>query len=158
MSRNVLISSVVLQCELETNLQRIQHFVVRHVESAYKSIRVFNALGVSGVVASTFFGIAPYCVHQFPYMFWTPFDPFGSTTTYTTLYLVELFCDIVSGAMSTCLDWYLLLVLVCMNFNYKLLGERVGRIGHQPCKKKSEQIECYRQMIELIKLHLKINR
>lgn len=60
--------------------------------------------------------------------------------------------------MILCLNGYLLLVVICLNYNYELLGVRAGHIGHQPSKENDKQFEAYEQMIELIKLHMQMNR
>lgn len=75
-----------------------------------------------------------------------------------TMYCLEIICDIVIGAIALSTAWYLLLVFTCLSFNYELLGGRAGRIGQQSASKESKRSDAYGQMIELIKLHMKMNR
>lgn len=131
---------------------------LRFVESAYKPIRILNAWGALTCVMITFVSIAPFCIKELPFMLWTPFDPFARFSTYITLYLLEVMCAIFSGAMATCANWFILLVLICSKYNFEVLGARVARIGHQASSQKDMQNGAYGEMIELVKLHMKMNR
>ena len=132
--------------------------IARYVKSAYEPIRILTALAVLGLVVLTSMVFAPICVNKLPLMLWTPFDQYESLSTYMAMYVLDTICATVIGLMVTCFNTYLLLVLVCLNFNYELLGERAARIGHQSSHKRGKQSETYGPMIELIKLHMKMNR
>lgn len=115
-------------------------------------------MGVFTGVMVIFFAIAPYMMHQLPYMLWVPFDPFESFSTYLTMYLLDVMAGWVTYVLFACDNGYIMLVLICLNYNYRLLGERAGHIGNQRTNRNGQPLETYEQAIALIKLHLKINR
>lgn len=131
----------------------------RCVKSAYMSIRILNIYCANSTMSVMVFGIAPFCFHQLPYMLWTPFDQTGSFSTYTTMFLFEAMSILVAGAMSIYAAAYILLVLILSKYNYDLLGERAAHIGYQSSNNgQGQQNETYAEMVQLIKLHLKMNR
>lgn len=131
---------------------------IRCVQNTYKTMRIVNIVGLFPYGSIIFFGIAPYCINRLPLLLWYPFDQFANFTIYMTLYVYELLCLSIGCSMFIFLNGYLVLAIIFLNYNYGLLSERASRIGHQPFNEKSQKIETYGKMIELIKLHTKMNR
>lgn len=106
------------------------------------------------------FTIIPMLSNALPFIFWYPFDPYQSVLMYNVIYLYEVLCALACSATNLSVNTYMFVVFICMNFYYSLLGERAQPIGHRSVggsnvTKSKEAF--YREMIDLINFHLKIN-
>lgn len=102
------------------------------------------------------FVIVPYTQHNFPTTIWLPFDPYASNLNYNISYVVQSFCgaSITIAAVST--NVYVFTVLLCLSFNYILLGKRFQCIGYT--NRQQPKVDDYGDLIDSIKLHLKMNQ
>lgn len=109
------------------------------------------------------FNIIPALAHLLPVLFWLPFDPYATGFRYVSSYAYEASCSIFGTAISSLTSMYMYVVFICLSFNYELLGERAQAISFTngtDNKKRSPQsskADVYNDMVDLIKLHLKMN-
>lgn len=101
---------------------------------------------------STIFVIIPLTQHDFPSMAWLPFDPLASNFSYYSTFTWQAICTATVAFTVISANVYVYMVLICLSFNYILLGQRFKRLGQE-----RSQVDVYGDLIQLIKLHLKMN-
>lgn len=127
--------------------------------SYMKIVYIYELYGISNLVVFT---MMPSLMKgkQLPTLMWLPFDPHKTTLSYSLAYIGEAMCINFIGCNNLIINMYVMLVLICLNFYYGLLGERSKHIGHKSNSNGSiskSKADIYREMIDLIKCHHKIN-
>lgn len=134
--------------------------VRRHIRSAEIFVFIFTLMVVV-------FDILPAFDHFLPLLLWLPFDPYKNTFSYVFAYIYEVSCTSVATAVCLSTNMYMYVVLICLNFNYILLGERAKRVGYSngmdsngidSNRSTQSKVSVYGDMTDLIKLHLKMNQ
>lgn len=134
----------------------------RHLEDARQSIRkaeIYVYIFMSMVVV---FNILPGLVHILPALFYMPFDPYATASGYILAYSYITGCTLMATIICLSINIYMYVVLICLSFNYELLGERAQCVGcrHGIDKNRPTQLKAdvYEDLIALIRLQLKINQ
>lgn len=98
--------------------------------------------------------------HHLPFIFWLPFDPLASNFRYYFSYMCQAMCAIIAGGINLSANMFIFYVLICLNFNFALLSERIQHIGHDDSNANGLQtkMDYYQNIIDHINIHLKINR
>lgn len=108
------------------------------------------------------FNVLPGLAHILPALFYMPFDPYATASGYITAYVYESGCTLMATVICLSINMYMYVVLMCLSFNYELLGERAQCIGfrHGIHKNRPAQLKAdvYGDLIGLIRLQLKINQ
>lgn len=100
--------------------------------------------------------IVPLIQHGFPTLVWLPYDPYASNSYYIVTFLWQSLCSIAVGITVISTNVYVYTVLICLSFNYILLGQRLQRIGCT--NRKRSRTDVHGDLNDLIKLHLKMNQ
>lgn len=106
--------------------------------------------------------LMPLLTNKLPFNSWYPFDVHKANYRYYLAWLFQFGCGIFAGGSNIAVNMYIYSVLVCVEFCLNLLGMRLMGLGH---KKKQmawsnqrETVTLYREMVELILLHIQIDR
>lgn len=108
------------------------------------------------------FNVLPALARILPLLFWLPFDPYATKFRYVSTFAYEASCSIFGTAISSLTNMSMYAVFISLSFNYELLGERAQRISLPSVsdhKQRSPQskADAYKEMVDLIKLHQKMN-
>lgn len=105
------------------------------------------------------FVISPWIGHHLPFLLQYPFDPYKTELRFNFFKIYESLSAMCCTATNVSINMYMFVVFICLNFYYSLLSERAKQLGHQIAgKPKQTKNDFYREMIELINFHLKINK
>lgn len=135
----------------------------RYIKHARSHIRKTELSMLLFVVNLLVYDIIPGVTHSLPVLFWLPFDPFATSFRYILTFAYETGCSIAAISVGISNNMYMYVVLICMNFNYELLGERAERVGYRDAPQNRSQptsslkINVYNDIVELIRLQLKMN-
>lgn len=132
---------------------------LKDVQSHVRKTQVSMSLFASNFVV---FILVPALAHILPLLYWLPFDPYATRFRFVSTFIYEMLCSFVAILLGAAFNMYMYVVLVCLTFNYELLGERAQRIGYGDAdddKKRPTSIKShiYNDLIELIRLQLKMN-
>lgn len=117
-------------------------------------VRYAEAFMVIYALMATSFLIVPLTQRDFPSIMWLPYDPCASNFYYFLTYTWQLCCTATISITVISTIVYVYTVLICLRFNYISLGERLQRIGYRQHSK----VDVCGDLIDLIKLHLKMNQ
>lgn len=134
------------------------HFFCRCVEHASSAIFNINAFDISYVLPGLIYLITPFFIENLPLSLWTPFDQLANRPIYSTMYFVGCVIGAATFTVVICVNTIILLFLTFVNFNYHLLAERAHSLKCRKPRKNGAKDDTFSRMIELIKLHSKINR
>lgn len=94
-----------------------------------------------------------------PFTAWYPFNPYQTQMRFTLTQIFESLCVACVTATNLSINSFIFVVFICLNFYYSLLSYRATRAGHQTDgNPKQSKNAIYREMIELVNAHLKINK
>lgn len=134
----------------------------RYISYVHGQIRGAETFVFIFTLMVVIFTLLPSLDHILPLLLWMPFDPYVNNFRYVLSYLFDGCCTTVATAVCLSTNMYMYVVLICLNFNYILLRERAERIGFQKSlderKAPRGKVDVYRDITDLIKLHLKTNR
>lgn len=104
------------------------------------------------------FVVQPWIKNTLTSLYWYPIDPYRSKICFKLIQCFESVRASCFAVTNISINMYTFLVFIFLNFYYSLLSERVAHIGHQIAgQPKKAKADIYRNVIELIKFHLKIN-
>lgn len=101
---------------------------------------------------------------RLPFFTWLPFDTYASTFSFSMVYAFQFLCAVYAGGSNVSVNMYIFLVLDCVNFILQLFNTRLANLGyanymeHQASEIPFKKISFYRETIECIMLHLKIDK
>lgn len=149
----------------------------RYITDARFYIRIatiYEIFGTSNLVVMIFMPVITG-VRRLPFIFWLPFDPLTSSIRYYFAYMLQAMCALIAGGINLCANMYIFIVFICFNFNFGLLSARIKQIGYSDLdgrgrsddrhgtanwafdRSSPSRIDCYREVIEHINVHMKIN-
>lgn len=130
-----------------------------NVRSQVQGAGIFSFVYTLMVVV---FDMLPSFEHLLPMLIWLPYDPYAGSARYIFTYIYEVGCTYVATMVCLCTNMYMFSVLICLSFNYELLGARAKRIGHRDAvdgaRATRTKVDVYRDIIDLVRLHLKMNQ
>lgn len=125
-------------------------------------MRIAEIYEIFGAVNLTIMVLMPLTTgaRHLPFIFWLPFDPLTSSFRYYFSYVYQAMCAIIAGGINLSANMFIFYVLICLNFNFALLSERIQHIGYNDLNANGlqSQMEYYKDIIDHINIHLKINR
>lgn len=131
----------------------------RYISDAQFYISIANCYIIIYGANMTALSTIPWFRHALTALMWYPFDPYQNAMTFHLAQFFESLWGSCCGATNVAINMYMFVVFVSINFYYSLMSERATQIGyHLDQQPKPTKIEIYQQMIELITIHLKINK
>lgn len=126
----------------------------RLLEVVRVHIRCADFFSIAYAITGIIFIVVPGFQYMLPMMYWLPYDPYKTIARFIFTYIwqASFATFIIMTIIATNMCVYL--ILICLNFNYMLLSQRLQRIGS------GQQIKAdtYRKFVNVIKLHLKMNQ
>lgn len=133
----------------------------RHMSCVRSQIRIAEVFVLVFTLMVLVFDTLPRLQHALPLLLWLPYDPYANSFLYIFTYMFETGCGVIAIVICLSVNMYIYVVLICLSFNYKLLGERARRIGRRSTvdmhRSACASVDVYRDVIDLVRLHLKMN-
>lgn len=134
--------------------------------SKFHITKVINVYACFHATTSIMAIISPILMHErrFPFIMYVPFGINETNIGFAAVYLYQVMTSVYAGGLKIAVNMCLFGIFVCVTFCLSLLSSRISRLGYRsgyneewaesPRSKKN----FYREICELIELHLKIDR
>lgn len=135
------------------------HRLLTDVKGRIRKTKISMSLFALNLVV---FILTPALAHILPLLLWYPFDPYATVSRFVSVFSYEMLCSFVAVFIGAATNMYVYVVLICLCFSYELLGERAQRVGLRSAthdnRSAALKATVYSDMVELIKLQMKINK
>lgn len=125
-------------------------------------LRIISVYKIFGGINLAVLAFTPALTHRMVTTFRLPLDPYASNINFYSTYIYEASCALFAGSMNLSANLYIFILFICLSFNFGLLSERLKRIGYiGPCEEDNPsrlKIDVYPEIVDHIKVHLKMNQ